>query len=181
MQVLNPAAVAAVEEITAAVLAAVRKEMPRPASAVPRPERTGAAIGEEPNQYAWGDHQHPRLTSVTAGTAAVPGSHTIKSDGLSPPIIFTRLFTSEPGVDIMPIKPSASDILLPPYVAEWVMGTGADADKFAGVVIGWRKLQMTTTTATVLNVTLLASNAPTQVPAAGVRFSCIAVARSDMS
>ncbi len=161
-------------------LAWLVRQMPKPASAAPRPERTGAAIGEQPGRYALEDHQHPRLTSVTAGTPAVPGSHMIKNDGLSPPIIFTRLFTTEPGIDIMPIKPNAADILLPPYVADWVMGTGGDADKYAGVVIGWRKLIMSSTSATVLNITLLASNTPTQVPATGVRFSCIAVARSDM-
>ena len=180
MNVNNPAFTATVDEVIAVVMPQLERRIPQPANTMPQPEKIGAVIGAGAGQYALPDHQHPRLTSVTAGTAAVPGSHTIKAEGLSPPIIFTRLFAAEPGVDIMPIKPNTTDILLPPYIADWVMGIGADADKYAGVIIGWKKLAMQSTMATLLNVTVLASNTPQQVPAAGVRFSCIAVARSDM-
>ena len=180
MNVSVPFYAATVAELKAVIMPEVEGLVPKPAIASPQPEQTGGKVGSETRRFALEDHQHKRLTSVTAGTAAVPGSHTIKADGLSPQIIFTQLFAAEPGVDVIAIKPSAADILLPPYIAEWVMGVGADADKYAGVVIGWKKLQMSSTTATVLNVSLLASNSPVQVPAAGVRFSCIAVARSDM-
>lgn len=155
-------------------------QIPVASTATPSAEKVGGNAGTDPQRFAMEGHQHPRLTSTTGATAVTPNSHTIGSDGLSAAIMFTRSFSFEPGIDIMPIKPNASDILLPPYVSDWVMGTGVDAGKYVGVIIGWKKLQMSSTAVTILNISVLASQTPTQVAATGVRFSCIAIARSDL-
>lgn len=168
---------------------ALAAQMPVPSDETPRPEATGGAAGLEGRKVSGSRHQHPRLTSTTGRLNASDTSHTIAATGKSPPIMFTRSFASEPGLDVMPIMPNAADILLPPYVDSWVMGTGAEANVFKGVVIGWKKLVLQNGLAAV-NVAGISVVAGANIAnaiqlkveaATGVRFSCIAVARSDMA
>lgn len=70
-------------------LDAMGVSIPKPATAAPQSEKTGAAIGAATASYALEDHQHPRLTSTTAAV--------LSSDGTAS-AMFTRTFTAQPGV-----------------------------------------------------------------------------------
>ena len=163
---LPPASAAAVAELAA--------KIPGVPTTPPVAEARTPQIGN-PATFAAEDHMHPRLASVTGATASKPASHTIEATGLSPQIMFSRSFDTEPGLSITPITPAASDILLPVFVSRWVM----DETKYVGVVVGWKKLKLNTSTLVVAGLTVLGGSSVSAEPATGTRFTCVAIARSD--
>lgn len=165
--------------MSASQIAAIAAEnAPKPATAAPMAERTGAAIGGQTQRYALEDHQHPRITSVTTGTVTT---------GNTASVMFTRAFTAEPGIDYMELPP-ASDTTTP-VAAD----TAAAAQPTTAKVIAWTRDAQGNYTGCMLRVwksqtvpqnlaTLLLGGVFNLFAAAvtGTRFSLIAVARSDV-
>lgn len=147
--------------------------IPTPASNTPMAEKTGGAVGGAA-QFARADHQHPRLTSVTIGQ--------LGTGGVSPAITFTRTFASEPGVNLTPIAPGGTQPVML-QVESWVRSTMSptpSGDYIGCVVKGYRAQNLPTLTGLLTNVVAALSGFnPNAGSALGVRFSCIAVARSD--
>lgn len=76
-----------------ALVEAVKAQIPQPATASPKSEMTGGAVGSA-MRYALEDHQHPRLTSTTYATLDGAGKATVT---------FTRTFLNKPGFSITEI------------------------------------------------------------------------------
>lgn len=157
--------------------------IPKPASAAPMAEKTGAAVGQAVDRFAREDHQHPRLTSTTYGTLAADGTATVA---------FTRTFTNKPGINITETDVTGKQPLVC-SVQSWVTdGTGA----YTGCVIRGQRAQMLPTinplagTIALLSALLTGVNAVfAQLTgynifggsASGASVSVIAIARSDVA
>jgi len=139
------------------------------ADTAPLAEATAGAIGTQTKAQAM-NHQHPRLSSVTAGT--------LNASGLSGNMTFTRQFATQPGVFITAITPGGTQPIVF-QVETWIMS----GPNFAGCTIkGFRLQENTLAAVTVLGISVAVGGAtvtPSSAPAAsGVNFSLIAVAGS---
>ncbi len=158
-------------------LDAAEAAIPTAAIGTPMAEKTGGAVGGMANQFARADHQHPRLTSVTIGQ--------LGAAGVSGTLTFTRPFAAEPGVVLTPIAPGGTQPVML-QVDSWVRATmtPAPAGDYVGCVVkGYRgQLLPTLSLGALLTAVIgaLSGVNPAGGSAAGVRFSCIAVARSDV-
>jgi len=165
---------------TQASVTALAATIPVPASEVPQSESKAGAAGIEGLKVSGAGHQHPRLTSTTYGA--------LKANGLSDPVMFTRNFSTEPGAVLTAVMPGGTQPVAL-QIDSWVM-SGA---LYAGCVVrGYRSRPLPTMQP--LSLTALLTAVVTGVNAvisvlstfdvfggsvAGVRFSCIAVQRSD--
>lgn len=172
----------AVSSASAAEIAQLRADMPKPASASPKPEKTGAAIGDLTARYALEDHQHPRLTSTTYAALAADGTDTV---------MFTRSFVNKPGVTMTETDVAGKQPLIC-SVQSWVQ----DAQGvYIGCVIKGQRAQMLPTinplSGTLALLTAVVSGVNGIVSqltgynvfggqVAGASVSVIAVARSDV-
>lgn len=142
--------------------------MPKPADTAPLSEKTGAAIGALDTRYAKADHQHPRLTSTTYATVA---------SGSTASVPFTRTFIQKPGIVCTEIEGSTGTGAQPAVfkVESWI----SDGTNYTGAVIRvWRSTTVPQNLATLLLSAVFNLFSASVV---GTQFSCIAVARSDVS
>ncbi len=136
----------------------------QPFTLTPGSEKTGGDAGNDPTQFAMGNHQHPRPSSAA--------NVTLDSNGIVA-VNFTRTFDVEPVAFCSPIGIFGSS---PPeaHVESWIMTgplyTGAN-------LRGTRQASQNLAAVTVLGVSVAVggqSVGPLNTsPAAGVRFSCI--------
>lgn len=189
-------AVAAVSDSLAgkastAALSMVANTIPQLSNDTPQAEsKTGSAgsMGKVPHA----DHQHPRLTSSTAGTTAADGTATMT---------FTRSFATLPGVVLTAIENTTSagpSLKVQKWKTKNAQGQLVDrstsqgsAETYDGcVVYAWRGralptqqpvnvLSLLAGVITGLNSLITAlSGYETYVPAGNVSFTCVAVQSS---
>lgn len=158
--------------------------IPQPATAKPRSEMTGGALGEVPTRYALEDHQHPRLTSTTYVTLGSNQQATAT---------FSRSFVNKPGLNMTEVDAVASSQPLVLRGMAWVQDANG---LYIGVTISGSRAQILPTIAPVsssliaIATTIAAVNTNVVTPlakfdvfggnAAGATVSVIAVARSDV-
>ena len=151
----------------------------------PSSEAVAPALGGT-KQIPYADHAHQRLTSVTTGAVTTGNTATI---------LFTRFFMNEPGIDYQELPPSPNTVT--PDSADtaaaaqptncktiaWTKGpTATLPDAPAGAYTGctvriWKSQTVPQNLATLLLGGVFNLFAASVV---GVRFSLIAVARSDV-
>jgi hypothetical protein len=155
------------------VFAAIASKM---SGSTPQVESTGGAAGSSGNIPDAG-HSHPRLTSTTYATIAA---------GSTAKVMFTRTFTKQPGIDCQLIETdtAAQQPVLFACTEWWApngttsLGTNpADGTAIGGVTIkAWRATPIPQNLVTLLAGAVWSLFGGSVV---GIRFSCIAVARSD--
>lgn len=137
-------------------------------SDTPAVEMTGGAAGDMVKAQG-ANHSHPRLTSTTI--------HTISS-GSTLNVTFTRTFINKPGVFCTEIEGDTSAGAQPAVfkVNSWTQDAN---NKYSGCTIKvWRSQTIPQNLVTLLATTTYNLFSASVV---GTQFSCIAVARSDMS
>lgn len=140
------------------------------ADTVPMPEVKAGSAGTAP-LVPRADHQHPRLTSAQTGALDANGQQTI---------MFTRTFTAEPAVSILAVE---NDTKSPPdfKVKQFLDDTGAawaTGKPYGGAIVyGSRARTLPTLTAVLTDLLKLSGYNVTE-PAAGVKFSIIALQAS---
>jgi hypothetical protein len=151
------------------VQALMAASVPQPATVTPRSEMTGGAIGVQPTRFALEDHQHPRLTSTTAAMVTTGSTATLA---------FTRPFLNKPGVVCTEIEGATGTAAQPAVfkVDSWV--TDANGAYTGCVIRVWRSQTVPQNLATLLLGAVFNLFSASVV---GTQFSCIAVARSDVS
>ena len=157
--------------------------IPQPATATPKSEMTGGAVGTQPARYAREDHQHPRLTSTTYATLGATGQATVT---------FSRAFTSKPGLNLTETDAAAGSQPLVLRGIAWVQDASG---MYTGVTIAGSRAQLLPTLTPLSGVLTLLGQVITGVngvvssltgynifggSAAGATVSVIAVARSDV-
>lgn len=170
-------------------LSAVIEAMPVVASDTPLPEAIGGDPGAERHKVSGADHRHPRLTSTTGNTDAVPTSHVIGGNG-TVLIRFTRKFDTPPGTVFTEVPPIAAGAMSEFPVTFRVDAWTVESGKIVGCrVRAWRgrALPVMNALTGILNltgvngiITALTGFNPFAAPATGTAFTCIAVARSDV-
>lgn len=154
---------------TQAQVAALAGSIPAPATTAPMAEKTGASIGTQTAKFALEDHQHPRLTSTTMATVAA---------GSTVAVSFTRSFVNKPGMVMTEMEGDSSASAQPATfkVQSWTVDSNG---AYVGAVIKvWRAQVVPQNLATLLLGAIFNLFGASVV---GTQFSCIAVARSDVS
>jgi len=156
--------------------------IPKPATATPMAEKTGAAVGQSADRFAREDHQHPRLTSTTYASLAADGTATVA---------FTRSFVNKPGINITETDVTGKQPLVC-SVQSWVQDTNG---AYTGCVIKGQRAQPLPTINPLAGTIALLSALLTGVntvfaqltgynifggSASGASVSVIAIARSDV-
>lgn len=154
--------------------------IPPLASTTPAPEMTGGSPGAA-MAVPRADHAHPRLTSTT-------GPHTLDASG-KVTVLFTRTFTKAPGLAFTRITDTDTQDRDVTLQASYII----TANLYVGVIVRGRKSAVLPTL-TSLSVGALLSGVITGVnaivtalsgfdvfgtPAAGAKFTCIAVQSSE--
>ncbi|KTR05014.1 hypothetical protein NS365_13380 [Aureimonas ureilytica] len=140
------------------------------ADVAPLPE-TGTAKPGNMTLVPRADHQHPRITSAQTGALDNAGMATM---------MFTRTFTAEPAVSILAVEnntKSPPDFKVMQFLDDqqqpWVAGK-----LYGGAIIyGTRTRALPGVSAVLTDLLKLSGYVPTE-PAAGVRFSIIALQAS---
>lgn len=137
---------------------------PTPLSdALPNSEKVSPDAGDAA-QSARADHAHPRLTSTTIQTLGAGGDVQV---------IFTRSFTSMPGVLCLAYKPT-DNLPVTFEVKSWVQDAN---NNYTGCVIHGSKAQslpaVIALLGTLVNYNIFAGNA------VGTQFSCVAILASN--
>jgi hypothetical protein len=171
-----------------AALTSLAATVPTIATDMPQPEAVNPQPGVDGLKVLGAKHQHPRLSSTTAGTILANGTATVA---------FTRTFTLPPGMVITEIPGTAPPQTMPATfkVESWVreIMTPTPSGAYTGAVIrAWRSQVLPTqTTLSLVSLltgvitgvnTLIASLTGFNVFGAsvtGTAFSCIAIQRSD--
>ena len=159
--------------------------IPLPASAKPRSEMTGGALGDVPTRYALEDHQHPRLTSTTLATLGSNSQVTVP---------LTRTFTNKPGINLTEIDATSSTQPLVLRAIGWTQDTDG---RYTGVTVQGSRAQLLPELSPISSVLALLTNVIGAVntniltpltkynifggSAAGASISVIAIARSDVA
>lgn len=187
MDINSPLFAPTVDQFKAVVLPELQAAIPQPATTMPQPEKTGAAIGSTPSNFAMADHQHPRLTSTNYATLASDGTATVT---------FTRSFVNQPGVNMTEVDAAGKQPLVC-SVQSWVRETmtPTPSGAYVGCVIKGQRAQMLPTINPLSGTITLLSGVITGVNGivsaltgynvfgggvAGASVSVIAVARSDV-
>lgn len=150
-------------------LAALSAQIPQAATATPRSEMTGGAKGSQMSRFAMEDHQHPRLTSTTTATVA---------SGSTVAVPFTRPFLNKPGVVCTEIEGATGVSAQPAAFKVESWATDANGAYSGCVIRVWRSQTVPQNLATLLLGAVFNLFSASVV---GTQFSCIAVARSDVS
>lgn len=158
--------------------------IPQPATATPKSEMTGGAVGGVPTRYAREDHQHPRQTSTTYATLASNGQATVP---------FSRTFVNKPGLNL-----SETDAVIgsQPLVLRGLSWVKDANGLYTGVIIQGSRAQLLPALSPLSTLLTLVSGVVSGVntvitgltnynvfggSAAGATVSVIAVARSDVA
>lgn len=176
---ISTAASDATSKANAAQAAAIAA-IPSLASTTPAPEMTGGSPGAAPS-VPRADHAHPRLTSTT-------GPHTLDASG-KVTVLFTRTFTKAPGLAFTRITDTDTQDRDVTLQASYIVTAGV----YVGVIVRGRKSAVLPTL-TPISTSALLSGVITGVnanlaalsgfdvfgtPAAGAKFTCIAVQSSE--
>lgn len=155
--------------VNQAALDAVTAGIPKPANTAPMSEKTGAAVGSQTQRYALEDHQHPRLTSST--------EHVVTT-GSTVAITFTRTFVNKPSPVFTEIEGDTSAAAQPAIFKMQSWTTDGNGAYTGGIAKVWRSQTVPQNLITLLLGAVFNLFTASVV---GTKFTCIAVARSDVS
>lgn len=134
------------------------------ADMLPMPEAKAAKVGTL-ELAPRADHQHPRLTSAQVATLDNTGTQTI---------VFTRTFSSEPAISMIAVE---NDTKSPPDFKVKSFAIDGSGNYTGCTVYATRARALPVVAALLTDLLKLSGYVPTE-PAAGVKFSIIALQAS---